>query len=122
MKDKSVLFVFPASILLIIVLTYAGYKVSVGYKGPDYCLSGIEDEKPAVLNNLDEIDTLNTRLMDQHWISAIVFRNQEEDQEVTIICHFDKHSHLYVWSDMVNGDEIENIKLNSTSIVNPKTW
>ena len=122
MKDKLSLFVFPAAILLISVLMYTGYKLSVGYKGPEFCLSGIEDENPALLNDLAKVNALNTRLMDQHWISAVVMRNQEEDKEITITCHFDQYSHRYVWSEMVNGDEIENIKLNSISIVNPKAW
>lgn len=122
MKDKLSLFVFPVAILLIIILMYAGYKLSIAYKGPEYCLAGIEDENPALLNNLAEINTLNTRLMEQHWISAVVMRNQEDDKEVTISCHFYQESHRYDWSEMLNGDEIENIKLNTISIVNPKSW
>ena len=122
MKIKSDLIVLPAFTALILTLTFAGYKVNEGFEGPRQCLTGIENERSVSFNNLAEIGTLNTRLIDEHWVSAVAFFDRNEDKKVTFLCHFQGKSHSYDWSEIYRGNEIASLKLTSTSIVSPKTW
>ena len=127
MNKNLNLILFPVIISIVLVLMTAGYKLTQAYKGPGYCLSALEDENPRILDNWAEIDTLNTRILDKHWISAIAFRTRDYDddsdeQEITYICHFEEDTHNYRWSKRYGGNEIDFLKATSSSIVNPLTW
>ncbi|MCU7835377.1 MAG: hypothetical protein KZQ83_08990 [gamma proteobacterium symbiont of Taylorina sp.] len=127
MNNKLSLIIFPVIVVSVLALMYTGYRFSEGFKGVRYCLTEIKNEKPVLFKNLAEIESLNTRLMDQHWISAISFRTRhveeyEDDYNVTFVCHFEGNTHAYDWLKMVRGNEIERIKSNSTSIVHPSSW
>ncbi len=121
------LIMIPIIAILILMFMMAGYKLTQAYKGPSYCMSALEDENPRILDNWAEINSLNTRILDDHWISAIAFRSRgydeySDDQVVTFICHFEDDTHTYKWSKRLGGNEIEILKATSSSIVNPQTW
>jgi len=127
MNKNLNIIIFPVILALLFILMVAGYKLTQAYKGPSYCMSALEDENPRILDNWAEIDSLNTRILDDHWISAIAFRSRgydeySDDQVVTFICHFEDDTHTYKWSKRFGGNEIEILKATSSSIVNPKTW
>ena len=127
MGSKLQILVVPVVIILVLFSMYSGYRYTIGFHGPNDCLSALEEENPVAIGDWAKVATLNTRLMDDHWIAAILLRNgeleeYEEDYEVTYVCHFDGTSYSYKWSQKYLGDELNNIEFNSISIVNPKTW
>ena len=122
MNSKLQLVLLPIIIILVLGLMMAGYNFTLGFKGPANCLDALEDEIPGLLTNYAKTESMNTRIVDDHWISAIVFRDREleeyeEGYEVTFVCHFAGETHSYNWSKKFLGNEIDNLELNSTSLI-----
>jgi len=106
-----------------IVLLWGFFILATGgFKGPKICREAFAESYEITYKSLVEFDSFFTRVMDDHWVTALLFQPKDmQSSEIFVVCHFESRNLAFDNLVILNGDRREQFKNVSDSRFNPIT-